>query len=134
MKLNRVKYRIGILEQKLDQVLHYVEMDNNAAERHIQQMVDKYGNTLGLANRLEHMKEKVKELSEKNDFYSIGLQQVQQMLEIILMQIAMEYGGDDHKITFKKHDLEGWKYRFTEENGEINLWLVEDEQKMFGKN
>lgn len=60
---------------------------------------------IALQNRLEYLKDKVHKLDFENRKFQAGLEELQKASEILLKQVAYEYGGDEYEIYLHKRDL-----------------------------
>ena len=55
-------------------------------------------------NRLEYLKDKLVELNKMR----AGMEELHRASQILLLQMAIQYGGEDHTIVLHRADLNRW--------------------------
>ena len=83
-----------------------------------------------LQNRLEYLKDKTSEQERKIISMKAGNIEIQTAVGLILKQVALLYGGEDHTITLQRRDdLDQWDETVSRdpETGETTITLKKRE-------
>lgn len=86
---------------------------------------------IAMQNRLEYLKDTVKKLRKEILEYETGMAELQIGQGIILKQMALEYGGEDHTITLRhRDDIHDWEAEVTRdaENRSLTIRLYREEK------
>lgn len=89
---------------------------------------------LALANELirnKNLKEYVKDKREELTKLKEGVDELRKAYELAMLQMAIQYGGDDHTIVLHKIDLNGWTADVDRdsESGTIMIRAKKEEKK-----
>lgn len=81
-----------------------------------------------MENRLEYLKDRARRQSKVIELHKKGMEELQTALAILLKQVVLEYGGEEHTIVLRRRDdLAEWAEEVSKDEGTLTIKLKKKE-------